>query len=230
MSEKGAYILSTTTGATYFLRARLANNKILNTSNNYTLSVTAFNCSESLTDATFLGSNLSGSKVMYIANKKLYINSDFVMDVSLGLEPLCKYHFEEPATTPRQAKHDSYAVSPVLGVRLISYTVYGSGSGVSSMPNALAIYIIRDPDNGYLGVRYTNGKYSYQNPNNGEVLQYPSWFTQMGYDDDTKPYPTHCAFILDLSDKKVKDYASDVGNGFYNGYFDTHSFVVTQQP
>ena len=149
------------------------------------------------------------------------------MDVSLGLESLCRYHFEEPDTNPRQAKHDSYAVSPVLAVRLISYTVNGGGSGVSSMPNALAIYIMQDPDNGYLGVRYTNGKYSYQNPNTGEVLQYPSWFTQMGYDDDKKKGP--CAFILDLSDKRVKDYASPVGNGFYNRFFDTHSFVITIQ-
>lgn len=224
---RGAYPFSTATGTTYYLRVRHANNKILNASNNYTLSMTAFNCSGSLTDAIFLGSNLSGSKVIYIASKNLYINSEFIMDVSLGLESLCRYHFEEPDTNPRQAKHDSYAVSPVLAVRLISYTVNGGGSGVSSMPNALAIYIMRDPDNGYLGVRYTNGKYSYQNPNTGEVLQYPSWFTQMGYDDDKKKGP--CAFILDLSDKRVKDYASPVGNGFYNRFFDTHSFVITIQ-
>lgn len=222
---RGAYSLSTTTGATYYLRARQANNKISISSNNYTLSVNAFNCSESLTDAIFLGGNLSGSKVIYIANKKLYMNSEFIMDVSLGLESICNYHFEESETTFRKAKHKSSARSPVKGVRLISYTVYGSGSGVSSMSNALAIYIRRDKSKNDLGVHYENRKYSFQNPDTGEILQNPSLFFKNGYDDDEKKGP--CAFILDLSDKRVKDYASPVGNGFYNRFFDNHSFVIT---
>jgi hypothetical protein len=85
------------------------------------------------------------------------------------------------------------------------------------MSNALALYISQEGNR--LGVHYENSKVSYQNPNTGETHDYPSRYYDNGYADG--------AFILDLSDNQVKDFASS-GNGFYNGYFDnSHSFIIT---
>lgn len=225
LSEMGAYMFSTKTGATYYICVRQANNRALGSSSGYTIRINAFNCTTSLADAIFLGGNLDFSKIVYVANKKLFINSEFVMDVGWGLETLCQYHFEESNTTVRQAKHDSYARSPVSHVRLISYTVYGSGSGVSSMPNALAIYIRKSDKD--LGIEFKNTANLYRDPETFAAFPSPRKILYNGYAG------ANSAFILDLSDKKVKDLASTTGNGFYSGFFNgslqypKHSFVIT---
>lgn len=220
LPERGSYPLSTTTGATYYLHVHNADNKILSSNSDYTLGVNSFNYNASLTNASIVGRNVSGSEILYIANEKLYQNSSFLMNATGGgLEPICHYHFEEPVSTYRKAVHDSHAVSPVLEVYPISYTVYGSGSGVSSMSNALAIRIRKDDND--LGVYYKNSKYSFQDPDTGETTEDLRRYSEAYYAEGS--------YILDLSDNKVKDLASWSGNGFYNGYFDRHSFVITRK-
>jgi hypothetical protein len=217
LPEPGCYSLSTTIGDTYYLHVRSANNTIGLTSD-YDLRVNSFNNSNP--DRRRVGSNFSGSEVLYVENKKLYSNSSFIMNLpSGGLEELCHYHFQEPDDTDREAKHDSFAASPVTWAYPISYSISGGGMGVSSMSNALAIYVERGGNN--LGVHCENWKYSNQNPYTGETHSYLSRYYQNGYASG--------AFILDLSDNKVKDFASSEGNGFYNGYFDNYSFVITKK-
>ncbi len=197
------YCLVTTNGATHYVRIRHYNNKIFNSSDdNYTLKVKSFNCSSSLSNATILGRNITNNEIIYTAGNKLYINSQSVVDVPNGLEPLCVYHFEEPDTTFREALHDSHASSAVASIKHVSYNVWGSGMGVSSMSNALAIYFYRNSTSttDTSGVYFRNEKTT----TNGRV-------SQLGY--------TSGAFILDITDGEVKDFASTGGNGFYNGFF-----------
>lgn len=215
------YFLRVAKNSTCYIRVRHINNKnAYKTNDNYTLKVSSFNNSVSLSDAVHLGGNINRGEVVYIANHKLYINSQFIMDVPYGLEPLCKYHFEESDSTFRKAYHDSYASSPVALVLHVSYNISGGGMGVSSMPDALAIFI-RGEEND-LGIYFKNQMTSYRDPVKGTTTNNPSRYTQMDY---TKSG----AFILDLADKKVKDLASN-GNGFYNGFFGNgYSFTITEK-
>ena len=221
LTEEGRYLISTTTGNTYYIRVHHSNNKIFGLTSNYTIRLNSFNCADSLNNAAIVGFNVSNSEVVYVANNKLYVNSSYVVSCSGGLESLCHYHFEEPDTTARWAIHDSSTSSPVRSVLPISYTVYGSGMGVSSMSNALAL-VIRSNE-GDLGVHYENWMTSNRNPNTGEVLPNPTRFYQTGY--------AQGIFILDVSDGQIKDFASggtSGGNGFYNGFFGSgYSFNIT---
>ena len=227
LPEPGRYPLSTARGSTYYLHVHHLNNKVIWPDDHYSLRLNSFNCDASLDRATVVGENVSGSQVLYVVSDRLYNNSDIVMSLNGGLEPLCKYRFEEPNTTFRKAVLDARAVSPVRWVCPVSYTVSGSGSGVSSMSDALAIYIVDDASS-LCGVYYENSKISYQDPDTGVTHDQPSLYTQRGYTtNDRDGIHEVAAFILDPSDRKIKDFASYVGNGFYNGYFDRHSFVIT---
>ena len=193
--EGGEYMMPTTAGNTYYLHFYHANNKAPR-SGSYQVRVNSFTCSETI--AKVLGFDANHRRIAYVTNSdRLYVDSSMVLD---RLAQSCSYHYEK-TTNYKMVKHDSYSVSPVMSVHFVSYST--TRSDVDSISDALALYIGKTNDN--LGVHFENRmSRSYGAPGGGWEPTFQNGYAS-GY------------YIVDMADRKVKDFASG-GNGFYAPY------------